>query len=56
MQKWDLDAYDAIHWLQSNKHLFRQEIILTPYMSIKIKDERYAYAVDAGINTTQMRV
>jgi len=56
MQNWDRDTYDALLWLEGNKHLFQQEIIPTPFMCAKIKDQRYAYAVDGCINTTQMRV
>ena len=56
MSKWDPDTHDAILWLRANNHLFRMEVIEPLFMSLSVKDRRYANAIEACFAGNQIKV
>lgn len=56
MQKWDPDTHDAILWLRANKNKFRMEVFEPPFMSLSVKDRRYANAIEACFGGNQIKV
>ena len=56
MAKWDIDTHDAILWLRANKNKFRMEVIEPPFMSLSVKDRRYANAIEACFAGNQIKV
>ena len=56
MSKWDRDCADAVKWLRQNQRRFQREIIEPPVISLSVPDQRYAAAVEASFNSTQLRV
>ena len=56
MAKWDIDTHDAILWLRQNKNKFRMEVFEPPFMSLSVKDRRYANAIEACFAGNQIKV
>ena len=56
LAKWDQDTHDAILWVRQNRNLFKMEVFETPFMRLNVKDKRYTNAVEACINSSQLRV
>ena len=56
MSKWDPDTHDAILWLRRNKDKFRMEVFEPPFMSLSVKDRRYANAIEACFSGNQLKV
>lgn len=56
MFRWDQDTHDAILWLRANKNKFRMEVFEPPFMSLSVKDRRYANAVEACFVGNQIKV
>ena len=56
MYRWDKETHDAIKWLRANKHLFKAQVFEPPFMCVTVKDKRYANAVEACFNASQMKV
>lgn len=56
MAKWDIDTHDAILWLRANKNKFRMEVFEPPFMSLSVKDRRYANAIEACFAGNQIKV
>lgn len=56
MSRWHKDTHDAILWLRANKQLFKMEVFEPPYMCMTVPDKRYQDAVEALMNSAQLRV
>ncbi|KAJ8087221.1 Structural maintenance of chromosomes protein 5 [Marasmius tenuissimus] len=55
LKNWDRDTHDTILWLRQNKDRFRMDIIEPSYLSLTVKDQKYANAVEACFGSLQLR-
>ncbi|KAF9449031.1 P-loop containing nucleoside triphosphate hydrolase protein [Macrolepiota fuliginosa MF-IS2] len=55
MLKWHRDTHDAILWLRQNRNLFKMEVFEPPYMCMTVPNPAYQDAVEALVNSAQLR-
>ncbi|KAF9266101.1 P-loop containing nucleoside triphosphate hydrolase protein [Marasmius fiardii PR-910] len=55
LKRWDADCHDVVLWLRRNRGRFKMDIIEPPYLSLTVKDQRFASAVEACFGNVQLR-
>ncbi|KAG7097539.1 hypothetical protein E1B28_004878 [Marasmius oreades] len=55
LRRWDSDCHDTVMWIRRNREKFKMDIIEPPYLSLTVKDQRYAAAVEACFGSLQLR-
>lgn len=56
LKRWDADCAAAAEWLEKNKDKFQMEVFQPLCISINVPEKPYQSAVEACINSGQMRV
>ncbi|KAG8692737.1 Structural maintenance of chromosomes protein 5, partial [Ceratobasidium sp. 395] len=55
LRKFDADVADVVEWLSKNQAMFRQEIIMPPWISLFVKDSKYQAPVESLLNMTNLK-
>jgi chromosome segregation ATPase len=56
VRKWDRDVADTVEWLRGNQHRFQMEVMEPACITLRVKDARFADAVEACFGGRQIRV
>ncbi|KAK7029359.1 Structural maintenance of chromosomes protein 5 [Paramarasmius palmivorus] len=55
LARWDRDVADVVLWLRQNQHRFQKGILEPAFLSLTVRDQRYADAVESCIGSGQMK-
>ncbi|KAG6812148.1 hypothetical protein H0H92_004147 [Tricholoma furcatifolium] len=55
LQRWDRNCHDAVLWLRNNKHKFKMEVFEPALLSVRVPNQNFVDAVEAGFNATQLK-
>ncbi|EEB98794.1 hypothetical protein MPER_01639, partial [Moniliophthora perniciosa FA553] len=53
--RWDKDVADVVVWLRQNQSKFKMGILEPAFLSLTVKDQRYADAIESCMNGAQMK-
>ncbi|KAG9104434.1 Structural maintenance of chromosomes protein 5, partial [Ceratobasidium sp. 392] len=55
LRRQDADVADVVEWLSKNQAMFRQEVIMPPWISVFVKDARYQNQVETLFSMANLK-